>query len=488
MFSSRRARWLAYLLAFIFCLGAVGMQFKILFLNWDDSTQRFEIQNALFDDGGTYVSELHVQKDPERFEKELWFTEIRDKVTSDELFDAWGPHGPRVQFIFTGRYMGPYFKMILAADRVIDDLALTFTLSLMFFSAILVLKYVLLLLFCRKEKHSLFIAMNLAHDLFFIPGIQGSEHVAVQLMLLGLSFWLFAPSRRPYQVFSWTFMGLACLLNPIPIGPTILLAFTHLRVAKNLWLRIRPRFLWFALAGLAGVVLIQGLQFLYAVQSRGAEHHFNTGLTLFVRNLSFLGLGSVVLLMFLHYVPISWPEMTTDKSEKLRLWVLLIIAAAVVIALVGPLIHFELWENNARYQRYILIAEVAALVTLLPGLASRWGHHLGRGLLILAGVVFVGSFMNRIHPGQPFGWSLKIHRVQHFDAQEHYPQTLLDAENKTYYEAGSPQQVYGYFIRKDYTRGPLILAIDSDRYDPARVLPVAQPNSIEPIDNPDPTP
>ena len=96
--------------------------------------------------------------------------------------------------------------------------------------------------------------------------------------------------------------------------------------------------------------------------------------------------------------------------------------------------------------------------------------------------------MNRIHPGQPIGWSLKLHRVQHFDPTLHFPQTLADAEEKPYFQANSPQQVYGYFIREDYEKGPLVLAIESEKYDPSRVVHPKSAEEVLPVDNPDSTP
>ena len=380
------------------------------------------------------------------------------------------------------------FKLILGADKLLDDLPLTFTLSLMLFSAILILKYVLLLLFCDKRKHIALLALNMAHDLFFIPGIQGSEHMAVQFMLLGLSMLLFAPNRRSYKFSAWLFMGIACLLNPIPIGPVILLAMTHIPLIMSYWDRFKKYFLALALAAVFGVVVIQGLQFMYALKTRGASNHFNTGLTLFVRNLAFLNVSSIALLLVIYYLPKAWPDVLSEQTERMRVWILFVLGAAVAIALIGPLIHFELWENNARYQRYVYIAECTALVTMLPGLYRRWGSALGTVLLVLALVFMSGTFMNRIHPGQPHGWSLQLHRVQKFDTDKHFPKEGVQADASPYFEASSPQQVFGYFIREDYERGPLVLNLASENYKIEKVIGSPSPPLPSPVDIPNPTP
>ena len=116
MLQTPKANRVGYALTALFIVGVFALMTKVAFFNWNPETKQFQIRNDLFDDGGAYVSELHVHRDRDWFESQPWFQEIRDKVSSQELHDNWGLHGPRVQYIFKDRFMSAYFKILLWVD------------------------------------------------------------------------------------------------------------------------------------------------------------------------------------------------------------------------------------------------------------------------------------------------------------------------------------------------------------------------------------
>jgi hypothetical protein len=440
---------------------------KVVFLNWEPDQGQFQMRNALFDDGGAYVSELHVHKDRDWFEDQRWFQEIRDKVTSDELHQNWGLHGPRVQYIFQDRFMGTYFKTLLWVDgSFVGDLSKTYTLSLFAFPILVLIKFMLLLLLCAPRHHVQLILWNLTHDVLNIPPIPGSEHSAVQLLLLGLGLLFFGKKSRGVTVASWVIMALACLLNPIPWAPVLAVILVLIPQLERFWSKIDPWFLLISVAGMAFLVLVPLAHLALNILSHGTGAHTNTDATILTRNLVYIDLSCLFLILALHWAPRWRPVLDGSMLQVWKRLTMALVLGAGFISLVSPWLHFEIWENSWRYQRYILIVLLGGFATLLGGLdPGTWRRPLNTTLVLAFCVLLVGSFMNRVHPGQPLGWSNRIERIQKFEAH-HLPTKLPRTGQLPVFSAESPQQVYGYFIEKRYEEGPLILEIESARYQP----------------------
>ncbi len=463
-----RHRTTAYLCAVLLILASALVIFKSVYVNWDPGTGQLGLANALFDDGGCYVSELHVHNDRSRFEAEPWFQAIRDQVSSDELRKEWGPHGPRVQYIFGDRFMGLYFQTMLWANQFVNDINKTYTLSLLVFPVLLLLKFLLLLFLVAPRWHLPVIALNLAHDVLHVPAIAGSEHIAVQLLLIGISCLFFGWYHKWTRFVGWLFMGIACLYNPLPIGAVLAVLVASLTWSG--WPKIRERFLLICLSSIAAILVIQMLQLGWSVLQDGVHGTYNHGVTLFVRNLVFLDLGSLGLLFALSRTQPSDEGVFPGAYERLKSIILLIYLGALLTTLLGPLIHFEVWENTARLQRYAFIFQVTACALLLPDLfrgeRARW---VPLTLLLVFLTLSANTFLNRVHPGQSWGWSMKVHHVQSFDPDQHLPKRMVE-DDGTYFVADNAQKVYGYFIQKHFNEGPLVLEILSKKYNPQAVL------------------
>ncbi len=466
-----RHRSIAYLCAVFLILASALVLVKSVYVNWDPETGQLAVANALFDDGGCYVSELHVHNDRAQFEAEPWFQAIRDQVTVDELRKEWGPHGPRVKYIFSSRFMGLYFHSMLFANGFVDDINRTYTLSLLVFPALLILKLLLLLFLVSPRWHLPVIAFNLAHDVLNVPAIAGSEHMAVQLLLIGIMCLYFGRERPWIPVVGWLFAGLACLFNPLVFGPVLAVLVAQSGLAQRTWQKIQGRFLVICLSSIAAILVIQFLQLSWSVLQSGAHGTYNHGVTLFVRNLVYLDLGSLVMLFLLARMRPDDDGVRSSAYERLKSIIVLIYLGAILVSLLGPLVHFEIWENTARLQRYAFIFQVTACALLLPELfrgdRSRW---VPLTLLLVFLTLSAHTFLNRVHPGQSWGWSMKVHHVQRFDPDQHLPRRAVDENNGSYFVADNAQKVYGYFIQKHFKEGPLVLEILSKKYNSQTVL------------------
>jgi len=127
--------------------------FTTVYSSFDKKTKKFAKDIHLFyDDGGMYVAEFIILSNRSYFEKQVWFTQIRDNITSEEMIEKWNYWGAKVKMLTSPFYRHVGWMMIVSTiNKFIDNSKEAFRFSILIFPILILLKYLTLLVIFRKK-------------------------------------------------------------------------------------------------------------------------------------------------------------------------------------------------------------------------------------------------------------------------------------------------------------------------------------------------
>ena len=215
--ATRQAR-LAWLLVAAFLILSSLAAMKTTFLAYHKDTHSFHLNNFLWDDGGMYVSMLHVFQNPHRLESRAVVQRHSRQRIARPLARVGTVGSSRTRILLPHLYDG-YFSLFLFLNRFVGDINRAYSLGLLLIPFGLFVKYFILLAFVvRGEAVLPVVLFNLFSDLAHVTAFHGSSYFAMPLFLLGLSAVLFG-HNRPSRVAGYGFLVLSCTVSVLPFAP-----------------------------------------------------------------------------------------------------------------------------------------------------------------------------------------------------------------------------------------------------------------------------
>lgn len=454
-----------YALIAIFILSVLIFQYKVVFLSWNTETASFTTSNPFFDDGGNYVSILHVIQNGDRFVNQTWFQAIRDHVNQDILLREWGQWAPRIKHLFNFPGLSIYsawMEILVFANKFVGDINYTFSVSLLIFPIFLFVKYFILFPTLVQKPHLLLVVVvNLFYDVSWIPSFPSPEIFANQIFLVGLSSILFGRKGTIWTVISWGLLLVSSFFNIVVVPAVFAVVFGSFFYHYSP-LRLDQKHFLPAVIGCISLIYLLSASWLVHDVFQYGKFYYNGAVRLLDRNTTYGNLRIICLLLLVHYLPIVFSSLNSLRLEKIKYMILVLFVGSVFFILIGPMISFAFSENGGRLDTHISIMLFFGLAAIYENLKQTRFRGIAVNIAIF---LIIFSYLN-------FFLSSNILRIfKHVPFEvDHFPMLETSSDGVDYYLARNPQQVYGYFIKKYYDEAPLILDIDASSYSKKRIL------------------
>lgn len=456
---------IAYVAITIFILSVFAYQYKVAFLSWNVETQKFTPSNALFDDGGLYISIFHVAQNGDRFINQPWFQAIRDNISEETLLQQWGQWAPRVKHFFSSSGQSPYsawMQALVVVNKVVGDINFTFTVSLLIFPVFLFLKYFILLPTCVQKQYLLpVIIINLFYDVSSVPFFQSASIFAMQAFLAGLSSVVFGKQGAMFRWIGWGLIFTSAFLDIVMIPAALGTMFGYF-FHKYSPIRINQKYFLLIALGCIAVTYLAAASWLVRDIFEYGKFYYNGAVRTFNRNARYGDFQIIGLLLLVHYLSTAFPSLTSRRLEKIKYVIVTLLAGSVLLVLLAPLMSFEFRDNGGRVDAYIFIMLLFALAAIYVNLKEARLQNIATK--ISAALLFFFYLNFFLSPNV-----LKISKYVPFEPS-HFPTKEISESGVEYYLAQDPQQVYGYFIKEYYDEAPLILNVSAPNYSKEKII------------------
>lgn len=451
--------------------------------------------NIFRNDRAVYAAYLTISDNQKAFMDEKWFTKIKNDISQQDLLVQWGFYGPRVKLIFT---QSSYFGWSLIgklATRISETHKDAFYLMILFLPVLVGLKYISLLVFPLIYRQPIVVVPMLYACLlldFIEPPLKSSsESFAWQFFAIGFVLWVFNEKRSivcyllAYSLLiyaSLTSLVLVPIVTSI-VGVHLLLVGVCLKPDK-LGIHFKKllewndeRFLWIASTILLLTIPLAAINFFlnmmtypmksWSIHLTGGNLTYKSWMFSMISiHLSYLySLKVIACLLAVEFTSNKMKSLESDyKVLTLKLFVTLSLVAAFSLVLISPVLSNVSAMSTNRLIPSIVATSLIYLVYVIwkyecvrKGIIKNYRVCLIVGLLIIS-------------------LALK-YNIPHFRPtisnsfnDSEFPELIGENQSKRYYLAERPQQIFLYFIENLYNHAPLVLNINTKKYNEENVV------------------
>lgn len=446
------------------------------------------------DDYAVYASYLVVSDNQKAFMHEKWFTKIKNDISQHDLLVQWSTYAPRITRIFTQNwYYGwsLFGKLATSISKTHKD---AFYLTILFWPVLVGLKYISLLVFLLIFRRPIVVPMLYAILLldFIVPTLENPSGIyAWEFFTIGFVLWVFNEKRNiicyliAYSLLiyaSLTSAEFAPIVTSIA-GVHLLLVGVNLK-SDNLGIQFKKLLAWndekFSWIASTILLLTIPLAVIYFVLNMVTYPMEPSSIHLIGGNLTYqpwmFSMMSVHLMYLLNLQLLAFlvaVEFTSNKIRSLeadykaltlKLLVTLSLVAAFLLVLSHPILPFAIAEQVYRLAPEVIATSLVYLVYVI------WKYECVRKSFIknyrvclMAGVLIISFILirdfNSFRPA-----------IYHAFNDTDYPRFIDENQRKRYYLAENPKHVLTYFIDNLYNHAPLVLNINTKKYNKENVV------------------
>ena len=434
----------------------------------------FQRAEMLWDEGGHYVSMATRVNDASQIIHSTWYRYIREHLDEASLYLEWGRYAGRVQLIFSDLIAwNTYVRLLGWLGAGIGSYVDAYYCLMLLLPLWVAVKYLYCWLICPAERRAgLLLAFVVADfaagshiNWWFTSEAYGWHALSAGLftLLAGYPRWLVWLWMAITVSFNWYFA---------PVVVAVLLAdaacrSTHPRV-RAMVTHLQRHWLRSVWGLMAAAIVLAGVVYAVAVLRTKAGHGdpyqlLEVFAVLFRGTLRSIDPTVVTLAIVVAWLRSSQPASVPEIAALPLATLLTLVCGSLIIGISG-LTSGVVPENGGRHMTHIMMLLMIE-GALFMGASERpvtldftrlWRQPPTPRALILAVPLAIGI--------ATFGYQLPIRQSIQLGAGGFPVQETNRATGCTYYVADNAQQVYGYFIHRDYRQAPLLLNLKSGRY------------------------
>ena len=467
--------------------------YKTLYFSFDESTGKFVAYNLFFDDMGVRTSYVIMLDHYDSLKEQVWFKAFNN-LGSFDILESWGYWGGKLINVTTRHIYDGYAWIVLSlkyltgasyedAVRYIALVYPAFVIALYIFAKVLFFK--------GKDNYPLLfgIIFLVAFGENGMSVIPSTQVYAYALISVAIVVRMFSESRTSvkYTTF-YVLLALAGYIARANVPVFLMFAVTDLaRVAiPSLWEKVtkvnEKRYLLINLS-VVSLILISMIIILF-IKTASTSGMFNYSLMIFrkqVNHFEWLVLASLLLIGFL-----SRGTERNIEIKAFKLVITMMFLSALMLTTVGSA-FFPLYEINSdrmTEHMYMLSAAVVAFMVDPRRFFSEAQNASDRrnevmasnGMMYFMPALALAMFLNNF---TNYVLHMEVSHYRPFTA-DHYPTLITNDGPVSFYLAKNDQQVWGYMMRLDFERAPLLLDIETKSYSKSKVVDLLERGKEQP--------
>ena len=472
---------------FLFLLVSCGLieiiALKNLLISFDEATQSFVPGNLFYDDLGHYISVAILTDHLDFLTNQSWFLALQE-VDEAEARAQWGDFGLKLGILKPHVYDG--WAWLFLAIKKIGGLTYedAFRGTAMFFPVFVFLFFLATktTFFCRADNYALLLVFVfvIAYGINSPVSVARAATYGYALVAMAIMIRLYSTAGRSSRMVAFfTLLAFAGYIHRLMLPVFLLFAVSDLTrvLIPRLWKKL-TRFSekWFVVICLSLLaVILAVISLSLAVKTLSTSGEFTMHMYIFgkqLRHFDWSVFASVFLVAWLS----RWRPGNADIAVY-KFMIVLMILSGLAISLIGSILSpvYELNSDRLVFFIYILaIAIIGYSADPRPsspqeevadgGNETASQPYLERRLVIP--ILMIASILYAL---PQYGAAMNVKKFKPFK-EKHFPEYIAENDSPPHYLAKNPQQVWGFFMRQDFLKAPLILDFETDSYSRRKIL------------------